>query len=108
MLLKFKVPKYSLHKISEFAPLWGGGGGKNVTIDLHTSALELKACLGWSLKQILVVHVGSSRHSSMISTAACYRGGPRFKSQQGRVYFQVNLNVGLLVNESSQLISVFT
>ena len=27
MLLKFKDPEYSLHKISEFAPMWGGGGG---------------------------------------------------------------------------------
>ena len=99
MLLKLKVPKYSLHKISEFAPLCGGG--KNVTIKLHTSAPELKACLGRSLKQILVVHVGSSRHSSMISTKACYQGGSGFQSQQGRVYFQVNLNIGLIVYDSS-------
>ena len=28
----------------------------------------------------------SSRQSSMVSTAACYRGGPGFKSRQGREF----------------------
>ena len=32
----------------------------------------------------------------MVSTAACYREGPVFKSWQGRVYFQMNLNIVLI------------
>ena len=28
LLLKFKVPNNSVHKISEFDPLWGGGAKK--------------------------------------------------------------------------------
>ena len=31
----------------------------------------------------------ASRHSSMVSTAACYRGGPGFKSRQGREFINI-------------------
>ena len=41
--------------------------------------------IGVSLyKYGVVSYQSSSRHSSMVSTAACYRWGPGFKSRQGR------------------------
>ena len=38
------------------------------------------------LQKFSILLLQTSCHSSMVSTAACYRGGPGFKSRQGRKY----------------------
>ena len=78
--------------------------------------------LGWrpyseGLKILLHIHL-SSRHSSMVSTAACYQLGPKFKSQQWRefinfwlkrkfnyVKFEYHHRVGLWTNWNSIIFS---
>ena len=35
----------------------------------------------------------SSRQSSMVSMAACYQGGPGFKSRQGQEFFNITNNM---------------